>query len=160
MKIFALSESVSLALIGVTLIKNAENYREFEYKDEFGNSTIGWGFLMDSFSPVKIKEYLKKGISIDEANSLLSMRVVHIMHTIDIAFPNLNRNVYLVFIDMIYNLGITQFTEFTTFLSFVKLDEINFAVKDLTNTLWYKQVENRAVRDCFNLLSTKNYYLI
>ncbi len=160
MRIFPIVYSVSLATMATILIKNAESFRQDVYQDDLGHLTIGWGFTFLDFPEAERTKLWNNGITMDRAEEYLSQLVTSIMQDIDRNFSNLDRNVKLTFIDMIYNLGFEQFITFTTFLKFVYHSEIAEAVNDLTNTLWYRQVKLRAIRDCFNLLASHNYYLI
>ncbi|MHB8388231.1 MAG: glycoside hydrolase family protein [Acidobacteriaceae bacterium] len=61
-------------------------------------------------------------------------------------FQALNTPRQLAIIDMIFNLGDAGFDEFGTFIGLLKSGMYISAANDLTTTLWYKQVGQRAVR--------------
>ncbi len=160
MKIFSFDNEISSSAMANILIKNAEGFTAHPYKDVFGNFTVGYGFLMSDFGRAESKDIYRKGISMQASDDLLVQKITKIMQKMDVTYSHLTQNVYYVFVDMIYNLGLEQFKTFTTFIKFCEQGEIEKAVNDLTNTLWYQQVRQRGTRDCLNLLSTKFYYLI
>ena len=150
-----------------TLIINAEGFSPVWYQDTMGNNTIGYGFKMNGMAyQYGLNAYIDIGktITIDEANKILDKIITEIMVDLDARFPffhNLQINQGAVLIDMAYNLGLRQFYAFAIFLSYIEKGQIDNAVADLTDTLWYNQVKNRAVRDCFNLFAqVGNLYLI
>ena len=149
------------------LIINAEGFMSHWYIDSFGNKTIGYGFKESGYAKNYIYQYLLNPDELmtqAEANLILK----NIVNDIDKqlidnwqAFDSLPINQKAVLIDMAYNLGMVQFLGFGIFLSYLKAGNIDAAVNDLTNTLWYNQVKNRAIRDCLNLYAQdNNYYLI
>ena len=157
MKLITLNGEGTITL-SLMLIKNAEGFSDVPYQDSLGNWTIGYGFNMSE------PEY--SGIThIDEveADSLLKVRIVEIY--------NNEKNAYHLFsftyshvinatlIDMSYNLGIAGLESFDNFLQYIKCGLNEEAVADLTNTLWYSQVKERAVRNCLNLLLENKQYL-
>ena len=159
--------ALSFTFAGSELIRNAEGFSAKWYEDPRGNPTIGYGFTRTGFA----KEYLSpfilnpsKLMAISEARVILSDIITNINDDLIAQlnfFDELSINKQAVLIDMAYNLGMTQFLTFDTFLSYLKAGRIDDAVNDLTNTLWYNQVKNRAIRDCLNLYAQdKNYYLI
>ena len=160
MKIFPFNDEISSSTMANIMIRNAEGYQLYPYKDIFGNFTVGYGFLMNTFTHLKSKDIYKYGLSEQDSEAILVQKITKIMGDMDITYSHLTQNVYYIFIDMIYNLGFEQFKSFKTFISFCEQNEIEKAVNDLTNTLWYQQVRQRAIRDCLNLLSKKFYYLM
>ena len=159
MKLITLSNE-GIATLALMLIKNAEGFSDVPYKDSLGNWTIGYGFNMS------LPEYHGlKHIDEVEADSLLKVKVVEILNgkINDLrlyAFSN-SRIVSAILVDMCYNLGTAGLESFDSFLQYIRFDMREEAVADLTNTLWYSQVKDRAVRNCLNLLVNDNYlYLI
>ena len=150
------------------LITNAEGFISHWYIDSFGNKTIGYGFKASGYAKNYISQYLlnpNELITVQEAKTILDYIVKDInnelVNTEQLFNVNLSINKKAVLIDMVYNLGMVQFLTFDTFLSYLKAGRIDNAVCDLTNTLWYNQVKNRAIRDCLNLYAQdNNYHLI
>ena len=150
------------------LITNAEGFISHWYTDAFGNKTIGYGFKASGYAKNYISQYLlnpNELITVQEAKTILDYIVKDInnelVNTEQLFNVNLSINKKAVLIDMAYNLGMAQFLTFDTFLSYLKAGRIDNAVCDLTNTLWYNQVKNRAIRDCLNLYAQDtNYYLL
>ena len=160
MKIFPFSDEISSSTMANIMIRNAEGYQLYPYKDILGNFTVGYGFLMSTFTRLKAEEIYRHGLSEQDSEAILVQKITQIMQDMDVTYSHLLQNVYYVFVDMIYNLGFEQFKTFATFIKFSEQNEIEKAVNDLTNTLWYQQVRQRAIRDCLNLLSKKFYYLM
>lgn len=150
------------------LITNAEGFISHWYIDSLGNKTIGYGFKASGYAKHYINEYLlnpNELITIKEATVILEYIIKDInnelANTTQLFDAELSINKKAVLIDMAYNLGMAQFLTFDTFLSYLKAGRIDNAVNDLTNTLWYNQVKNRAIRDCLNLYAQDtNYYLL
>ena len=150
------------------LIINAEGFMSHWYIDSFGNKTIGYGFKASGYAKNYLSQYLLNPDELMaryEANTILGYIIKDInnelVNTEQLFNVNLSINKKAVLIDMAYNLGMAQFLTFDTFLSYLKAGRIDNAVNDLTNTLWYNQVKNRAIRDCLNLYANdSNFYLI
>ena len=154
--------------IAKDLIMNAEGFISHWYIDSFGNKTIGYGFEASGYAKNYISQYLlnpNESITFQEAKMILGDIVndinYELTNTTQLFTAKLSINQKAVLIDMAYNLGMAQFMTFDTFLSYLRAGRIDDAVNDLTNTLWYNQVKNRAIRDCLNLYEQdSNYYLI
>ena len=146
-----------------TLIINAEGFSPIWYQDSFGNETIGYGFKAGGMAN-SLNIYKDKIMPISAANKILDKIITELMVDLNARFPffdNLPINEGAVLMDMAYNLGLSQLSDFSAFLGYLKAGYIDLAVADLTTTLWYNQVKNRAVRDCFNLFAqVGNLYLI
>ena len=146
-------------ILSLVLIKNAEGFSPIPYLDRLGNRTIGYGFNM---SLPQFSNY--KAMTEMDASDLLFAFIEKLYPVVlsKICFgKEYSENIMSVLMDMSYNLGIEGLSNFDSFLSLLRLGKIDNAVSDLTNTLWYSQVGQRAIRNCFNLLTTKNYlYLI
>lgn len=160
MKIYSIAGLNAFDLAKI-LIKNAEGFREYPYLDKFGHATIGYGFLVSEFDTETKKAFYRDGITVVQANQILDNYIKKISSEIIMNFgPKLDANVFVVLVDLVYDLGWSEFLTFVTFIPFIENNKIDEAVNDLANTLWYEQVDKRGVRDCFCLLSKKNYYLI
>ena len=150
------------------LITDAEGFTAYWYNDIFGNKTIGYGFKASGYAKNYLSQYLlnpNELMTIQEAKTILEYIITDInnelANTTQLFDAELSINKKAVLIDMAYNLGMAQFLTFDTFLSYLKAGRIDNAVNDLTNTLWYNQVKNRAIRDCLNLYAQDtNYYLL
>ena len=154
--------------IAKALIINAEGFSASWYNDQFGNATIGYGFAENGIGKDLLTNYInnKSLLMLETDASIILERIIQKIILL------LNKKIYwfrlynninkkAVLIDMAYNLGITQFLSFDIFLNYLENDRIDYAVNNLTNTLWYNQVKNRAIRDCLNLYANEiNYYLI
>ena len=165
MKLITNNNNKTLQETAQLLIENAEGFSSTWYQDSMGNDTIGYGFKAGGMAQ-KYNLDLYKSRPMTELEGILILE--NIISEIGIAlrmklpfFINLPINQAAVLIDMAYNLGLRQFYAFAIFLSYIEKGQIDNAVADLTDTLWYQQVKNRAVRDCFNLYAQPtNLYLM
>ncbi len=147
------------------LIINAEGFSPAWYSDTAGNLTIGYGFKMGGMAQkYGLGSFRHKLMTEQEATDILTPIITEIttLLSMDLLwFKEISINQGATLADMAYNLGLSQFYGFNTFLGYIAKGEIDNAVADLTTTLWYNQVKNRAVRDCFNLFAqVGNLYLI
>ena len=144
------------------LIQNAEGFSPTWYKDSFGNDTIGYGFKAGGMAQKYLggMQTITEQEGIDILYEIISDIVISLNAGLSF-FKGLQKNQKAVLIDMAYNLGLNQFYTFNLFIYYMGLEQFDDAVADLTQTLWYNQVKNRAIRDCFNLFAQEgNLYLI
>lgn len=149
------------------LIENAEGFSPTWYNDTTGNKTIGYGFKYNGYAKEALKPYLtspNKTMTMRAARKILDDIITGIISALmqDVpCFTSLSINKKAVLVDMAYNLGLEQLLTFDTFFPYLEQGKIDEAVCDLTQTLWYNQVKNRAVRDCLNLYAKDtNFYLL
>jgi len=117
------------------MLKRHEGFREKMYKDSVGVWTIGYGLNLEA------------GITEEEAAYLLDMRVKKIQE-------RLSRSLYFwddlspvrqeVLINMAYNLGVDGLYKFRTTLRLMGEGKYEEASKQMLNSLWARQVPNRA----------------
>ncbi len=140
----------------MTLIKNAEGFSNVVYTDTTGNQTIGYGFNLSNpfFSNIKDLQ------SITESHSdiiLRSFLIAEVFPYVEISNKSLNNNQLAVIADMMYNLGVPQFNTFNSFINYLNNGNVEAAAADLVDTLWFKQVGLRGIRNCMNLIVNNNY---
>ncbi len=148
----------------ITLIKNAEGFRDTAYIDSMGNKTIGYGFNLSLPFFSNIGDTITK----PEADTILrdfcSQEVFLYVPNPDsptpIGIPHLNNNQCAVIADMIYNLGIGQFNSFTTLKGFLASGDTKSAAADLVGTEWFKQVGLRGIRNILNLIVNDNFLYV
>ena len=160
-------KSDSVYDIAKTLIKNAEGFSPAVYSDTLGNYTIGYGFKTSDITSMGWVMPYKKLMTEEDADLILEKLLKNIDVSIKgdsnlmLIFVRQYPTVQAVFVDMIYNLGLASFCQFTTFLNYMNNLKYDNAVVDLTNSLWYSQVKSRAIRNCFIILShSSSLYLI
>lgn len=141
----------------LTLIKNAEGFSHTVYIDTTGHKTIGFGFNMEVMGITQEK------MTVFEAVDILEKKVLEIRSQIffeekEIAKFTMNQKA--VVLDMAYNLGVEGFFQFNDFLKYMDQGAYENAAVDLTNSLWYKQVGQRAVRDILNLCMNDEYLVL
>ena len=105
-----------------------------------GNPTIGIGWNVAA-TP----------ISLERARVILGWMVDDKLGPLNAALPwlaGLPEPVQRAVSNLAYNLGVTGLLKFDTFLSLLKAGQYVAAADDLAQTLWAKQVGNRAARIC------------
>lgn len=122
-------------------LKSDEGFMPNAYKDSLGYLTIGYGRLVD--------KQLGGGITEDEASYLLENDIIRTENNLDQEFPWWRRapeNVQLAMANMCFNLGIKKFKGFKNTLSFLRDGKYNEAADNAMQSLWARQVPNRAKR--------------
>ena len=106
------------------------------YHDQYGHQTIGVGRNLDS-----------KGISKEEALILLDNDIKDSLFDLKAIFPNwdsISPNRQMVLIDMDFQLGTSGFKFFKKFIQAVLRQDWNSASEEIVDSVYYKQVTNRA----------------
>ena len=122
-------------------LKKDEGFMPHAYTDSLGYSTIGYGRLID--------KRLGGGITEQEADFLLENDIVRIENDLDKEFPwwrKCPENVQRAMANMCFNLGVKKFKAFKNTLSLLKQGLYNQAADNAMNSLWAKQVGDRAKR--------------
>ncbi len=115
-----------------------EGLRLFPYTDTTGNITIGVG-----------RNLTKDGISEDEAMILLEDDIEKFTSRVTNRWPwvsDLSEPRQAVLINMAFNMGIGGLETFVHFLGYVKAGRWLQASRAMLDSLWAKQVGERAVR--------------
>lgn len=117
-------------------IKRHEGFRKYPYIDTTGHTSIGFGRNLDVI-----------GISETEADILLGNDIINatvelykflpIAQTIDDVRK-------AVLIEMSFNMGIEKMLQFKGMIAALKIKDYKLAAEDMLNSLWAKQVHNRA----------------
>lgn len=121
------------------LIKQLERHegvRLFPYRDTLGNLTIGCGRNLSS-----------KGVSKEESDEMLLNDIVDTEKQLDVWLPwwrDKSENANLVLMDMCFNMGIETLLKFKRFLTALKKDDIKTAKEEMMDSIWAKQVGQRA----------------
>ena len=123
-------------------LRQDEGFRSKPYNDTVGKCTVGYGRNLDDV-----------GISIDEAELMLSNDIVKVQSDLDKNLPwwrTLNDVRQLVLADMCYNMGIGNakhgLLSFSDTLRHIQRGEFQSAVDNLQKSLWHQQVGPRAGR--------------
>lgn len=115
-----------------------EGFRDFPYKDEFGNLTIGYGWNLNALPITK-----------QQAADILCDQVKQRYSDLVNAMPWIQTHpdpIQRALLNMAFNLGVSGLSKFTTFLSLLQHGNYFEAAEDLRTTAWFKQVGNRAER--------------
>lgn len=126
-------------------IKENEGLRLRPYRCTAGKLTIGYGHNLDDL-----------GISQSIADMIFQEDLARAVEQARQVFPNLTEypeEVITVIVDMVFNLGLTRFEQFKRFISAIKEHNYKLAVAEIDNSLYAKQVPNRAKKNINLLLS-------
>ena len=122
-------------------LEKDEGRVSYAYQDSEGYWTIGVGFLID--------KRLGGGLRDDEINYILNNRVEEAHATAQRLvknFDSLTDNRKVVILSLAYNLGYERLSKFVNTLKAVNEGRWEDAAVGLENSLWFKQVKNRARR--------------
>lgn len=120
-------------------LKRHEGFRAYAYHDSLGYLTIGYGRLIDRRKG--------GGITVDEATVLLSNDVNEVVKELWQALPwieGLGDVRQRVLCDMAFNMGVPGLVKFTRTLDFIQRGEFGSAANQMLQSLWARQVPNRA----------------
>ena len=115
-----------------------EGYRQFPYKCSAGKLTIGIG-----------RNIQDVGISKEESEYLLEndiMKSIVDLREIFENFDSLPEDVKYVLANMRFQLGYGTFRKFKNFIKAIKTESFDEAAIEMKDSLWSKQVSNRANR--------------
>jgi lysozyme len=118
-------------------LKNQEGLRLKPYKDTVDKLTIGYGRNLNA-----------NGISIAEADTFLDHDISTAIEAVSsriILWHSLDDVRQRVLIEMCFNLGIDGLLKFNNFFLALHLHDYDTAAKEMLNSLWSKQVKNRAI---------------
>ena len=140
-------------ILAAELIKEAEGFVPHIYKCPAGFNTIGYGHNLDA-NPLTDaqKELLNDDGTISKDNAfklLLDALPEYEAKARDLVdFDYLNDARKALIIDLAYNLGYSGFKAFNQTRAFIAMQHYNNAWKALRASRWFKQVGNRAIRNC------------
>ena len=124
-----------------------KNSKFYPYRDSYGNYTIGFGHYISRNESVAMK--YKNGISTKEAHDLLleDLKVTDLQLTKLLQEKNVkNLSPYQerVLFEMTFMLGSDKLSKFHTMWSGIKTGNHKKVKQAIVNSLWYRQVPNRA----------------
>lgn len=122
--------------LALSLVRQAEGFRRFPYRDTVGKLTIGYGLNLDD-----------RGVSEEEAELLATRYLIELERSLGLARPvfrtlSLTRQAALL--SMTYNLGLSgalNFKRMWLALDYGRFDE---AADEMLDSKWSEQVGNRA----------------
>jgi len=115
-------------------IKQDEGLKLQTYIDTTGHCTVGWG------------RNLENGIRLDEAELMFQNDLTQTVNELlqQPWYGSLPHNVQNALINMNFNLGITKLLDFKDMIKALENKNYAAAAKAALNSLWAKQVPNRA----------------
>lgn len=117
------------------------------YLDHLGYPTVGIGHLItekdiEHGKPVGTKVTEKRVTDLFIADADLAVKDCKKLFN----FDNLPENVQHILVNMMFNLGYTRFSKFKKFKAAIDIKDWKTASMEGRDSLWYKQVPNRAKR--------------
>lgn len=115
-------------------IKKNEGLDLNTYIDTTGHATVGWG------------RNLENGISLDEAELMFQNDLKQTVSQLEKCswYINQPQNVKNALINMNFNLGINKLSQFHGMISALEAKNYTLAAQEALNSLWAKQVGDRA----------------
>ena len=122
-------------------IKNNEGLRLKPYPCTAGKLTIGYG-----------RNLTDKGITAEEAEYLFANDFDEACNNVGSVFDfkslkDFTYDRHMVLIDMMFNLGLDGFMKFSKMIDAIKKGDWEKAAEEAENSLWFKQVGERAKRN-------------
>lgn len=137
-------------------LKADEGLRLTPYQDTLGNWTIGYGHLLEN----QHQDMTRIKWTLEQAEQVLSNDVDTAIQNAKTFFPDFMRlplNARLVLINMAFNLGLPKLRQFKRFkLALLNRDYVT-AAAEMLQSLWAKQVPNRAKRLADQMRKSKDY---
>jgi lysozyme len=128
-----------------------EGYSEEIYKCTQGFNTVGVGHNLDANPlPMHVLKLLfenKRAVALDE---LFKYDIQKVIHQLDRAFPWWRKkedNIKIFLIDFVFNVGIGTAKQFKNTMRYIEQGRYKKASKGLMNSLYARQVPNRAKRN-------------
>ena len=134
-------------LLGGKVGPSYSNSKFYPYKDIKGNYTIGYGHYLGRKDSDAMK--YKNGLSSKEAHNLLVKDMQKTYNDFTLLLQrknavNLTAEQQRVLYEMAFTMGIDKLSTFNQLWKSVKRDNPKKFKKEIQNSLWYKQVGNRA----------------
>lgn len=123
------------------------NSKFHPYKDMKGNYTIGYGHYLGKKDSDAMK--YRNGITKAQANKLLMQDMKRTYEDFTLLMQkkdavNLTKEQQRILFEMSYTMGVDKLATFDKLWKSVKMDNPKKFKKEIMNSLWYRQVTNRA----------------
>lgn len=122
----------------IKILKNDEGVKNKPYTDTVGKLTIGVG-----------RNLTDNGLSDDEIDYLLNNDIDRCIHELSAKFDwffEVNKNVQIVLISMVFNLGLPRFLGFKKMIAAIENEDYKEAAAQMLDSKWARQVGDRAKR--------------
>lgn len=113
------------------------NGKFWPYSDSLGFSTIGYGHLISK------TEKFKNGLTEVEADKLLSCDLAHAVIQVQSLGLNVPDDWNDFLIIMVFQLGLGGVLKFRKMLAALEVQSYKEAIKQVEDSLWYRQTPNR-----------------
>ena len=149
-----MAQEPSVLDIVVERLKREEGVRLDVYRDSEGVLTVGYGFNLEIPMDAKERAYLNghdpaDGVTQEQAEWLLRYRAERAVENFQRRWPPYTDQplaVRVALADMVYELGDTGLAGFHTMLRLLEEGDYAAAADDALQTLWAREVPNRARR--------------
>jgi len=135
----------------VVYIKQNEGYRAKPYDDATGKELKSGDKIVGKITIGVGRNLSDRGLSNDEIEYLLKNDIVDAYYDVVSVFGDVveyyPRNVMLVLVDMMFNLGLPRFMQFKKFIQAIKDFDYEKALYELENSRLCKQARNRCERN-------------
>ena len=120
----------------IELIKKHEGFEPRVYECTAGYDTIGYGFAIKDL-------HLSESISTAILTEIVARLEIQLIEKFE-WYTSAPKEVKAVVIDMCYNLGVTGFSKFRKTIYYLETEQYEEASVELLDSLYAKQVPNRA----------------
>jgi len=118
-------------------IKQEEGFRRFPYYCTEGKLTIGYGFNLEDV-----------GLTEEECDAILKIRVRNLISQVksSLYYLEIEDEAWEILYNMAFNLGLNGLLKFKKMIQCLKNEDYKQAAAEGRDSLWYRQVTNRAER--------------
>lgn len=146
-----LQSTTKRKLLGGKYGYSFRNNKFYPYQDSHGNWTIGYGHFLGKSNQVSKAEKFRRGISVHQANEFLrtDMDKAYLDFVLMLQKKNatdLPSDVQMALFEMTFNMGSGKVTDFKRMWKSLNKGNYLKASKEMKNSLWAKQVGDRATR--------------
>lgn len=137
----------------VEFVAAYEGWVDHPYVCPGGKWTIGYGYNMEANGiPAWLARQIIEGrpITREQGAKLLIDEIANCISQARRIIPNfadIDRARQFVIVDMIFNLGATGFSQFVRTITAIVAGRYGQAAKHMSDSLWYRQVGDRAKRN-------------
>jgi lysozyme len=133
------------------IVKSHEGFSPWVYQDSLGYWTVGYGKCLDKRKNCGLTQEQAEYLLKSELNQC-ELELSHFTW-----FTQLDAVRQEVFIELSFNMGLTNLLKFVRTLKAVQKKDFNKAADELLDSLWAKQVKEKRANNIANRLRTGTY---
>lgn len=146
-----LQSTTKRKLLGGKYGYSFRNNKFYPYQDSHGNWTIGYGHFLGRSNEVSKAEKFRRGISVHQANEFLNNDMDKAYSDFVLMLQKKNAtdlpaDVQMALFEMTFNMGSGKVTDFKRMWKSLNNGNYRRASREMKNSLWAKQVGDRATR--------------